>query len=128
MTPYALSDALRNIDMAKGFGEEQQRGLISAPATNLRDNVDVETTYAKLKIGPGARVVIPTAIRELLGVAEGDTLMATFEGGELKLVSLTESVRRAQAMVRKRVPAGVSLVDQLLEERQQEVLAEHRRG
>jgi AbrB family looped-hinge helix DNA binding protein len=114
--------------MVKGFGEKQQRGLISAPATNLRDNIDVETTYAKLKIGPGARVVIPTAIRELLGVAEGDTLMATFEGGELKLVSLTESVRRAQAMVRKRVPAGVSLVDQLLEERQQEVLAEHLRG
>jgi hypothetical protein len=48
--------------------------------------------------------------------------------GELRLVSLAASVRRAQALVRARVPAGVSLADELLADRRREVEQERRRG
>jgi AbrB family looped-hinge helix DNA binding protein len=114
--------------MSRGFGEERQVGLTGVPAagsTGLNEDAPVRT---KLKIGPGGRVVIPAAMREKLGVNEGDMVMASVEDGEMRLISLMESVRRAQAMVRKVVPAGVSLVDELLEDRRQEVLNERKRG
>ncbi len=109
--------------MSAGFGEERQSGLTGYPArgfTSLSE-ADTQAVTAKLKIGPGGRVVIPAAIRDQLGAAEGDVLMATVENGEMRLVSLAESVRRAQALVKAKIPAGRSLVDELLEERRQEV-------
>jgi bifunctional DNA-binding transcriptional regulator/antitoxin component of YhaV-PrlF toxin-antitoxin module len=114
--------------MTKGFAEDQQFGLTGAPYEPVTGFAENRAVGAKLKLGPGGRVVIPVAFRDALGVTEGDALMATLEGGEVKLVSLAESVRRAQAMVRARVPAGVSLVDELLEDRRQEVLRERSRG
>lgn len=114
--------------MTKGFAEEQQATFQGAPVTSQLGFGEETTVRAKLKIGPGGRVVIPAVFREKLGVSEGDALMATIENGELHLVSLAESVRQAQALVRSRVPAGVSLVDELLEDRRQEVLKERRGG
>ena len=114
--------------MNKGFAEELQSSFTGAPVTDERGLGEPGPLRTKLKIGPGGRVVIPATIREQLGLSEGDVLMATFENGELRLISLAESVRRAQAIVRSRVPAGVSLVDELLEDRRQEVLKERKGG
>jgi len=114
--------------MNKGFAEEQQSSFAGAPVTDERGLGEPTPLRTKLKIGPGGRVVIPAMIRDQLGLSEGDVLMATFENGELRLVSLAESVRQAQAIVRSRVPAGVSLVDELLEDRRQEVLKERKGG
>ena len=114
--------------MSSGFGEERTRPLSGLPAVGEARLPEAAVSSAKLKVGPGGRVVIPAALREKLGVTEGDALMATFEDGELRLVSLAESVRRAQLMVRSRVPAGVSLVDELLADRRREVEQERRRG
>ncbi len=114
--------------MTKGFAEEQQSAFGGVPVTGRPGFSESDLLRAKLKIGPGGRVVVPAAMREALGVNEGDALMATLEYGELRLVSLAESVRRAQAIVRKHVPAGVSLVDELLEDRRQEVLKERKGG
>jgi AbrB family looped-hinge helix DNA binding protein len=114
--------------MNSGFAEEQHAGLTGIPVSDGQGIAETAPLRAKLKIGPGGRVVIPAAIREKLGLNEGDALMATFENGELRLVSLVESVRQAQALVRGFVPAGVSLVDELLEDRRREVLKEQRGG
>ncbi len=114
--------------MTSGFGEEQQKALSGYPVTDVPLVREGDTLTAKLKVGPGGRVLIPAVMREMLGVTEGDALMATVENGELRLLSLAESVRRAQAMVRVRVPAGVSLVDELLADRRREVEQERRRG
>jgi AbrB family looped-hinge helix DNA binding protein len=114
--------------MTGGFDEERQSGLSGVPVAGIGGFAERETLEAKLKVGPGGRVLIPAAMRELLGVGEGDALMATLEGGELRLLSLAESVRRAQAIVRSKVPAGVSLVDELLADRRREVQAERENG
>ena len=82
----------------------------------------------RLKIGPGGRVVIPADVRQALGVVEGDTLLATLVDGELRLQSPKLALRRAQAMVRAAIPAGVSLVDDLLAERRREVERDRLRG
>jgi len=75
----------------------------------------------KLRMGPDGRVVIPAAFREALGLSEGDTLIASIDDGELNLLTRRAAVRRAQAIVRQFVPEGVSLVDELIEDRRREV-------
>jgi AbrB family looped-hinge helix DNA binding protein len=125
---FVISGAIRENVMASGFGEERQASFSGVPAGGSAGFSEGEMLKAKLKVGPGGRVLIPAAMRDLLGVSEGDALMASLERGELRLISLAESVRRAQAIVRSKVPAGVSLVDELLADRRQEVLAERRNG
>lgn len=83
---------------------------------------------AKLRLGPDGRVVIPAAFREALRLSEGDTLIASMEDGELHLLTLQAAVRRAQVIVRRFVPEGVSLVDELIEDRRREVERERQDG
>jgi AbrB family looped-hinge helix DNA binding protein len=82
---------------------------------------------AKLRLGPDGRVLIPAAFREALGLSEGDTLIASINDGELNLLTRGAAVRRAQAIVRQFVPEGVSLVDELIEDRRREVEREQRK-
>ena len=82
----------------------------------------------KVKLGPDGRVVVPAAFREALGLKEGDTLIASAGAGELKLMTIPAAVRRAQEMLREFVPEGVSLVDELIEDRRREVEDEERNG
>jgi AbrB family looped-hinge helix DNA binding protein len=83
---------------------------------------------AKLRLGPDGRVVIPAAFREALGLSEGDMLVASIDDGELNLLTRRAAVRRAQAIVRQFVPEGVSLVDELIEDRRREVEREQQNG
>lgn len=83
---------------------------------------------AKLRLGPDGRVVIPAAFREALGLSEGDTLIASVDDGELNLLTRRAAVRRAQAIVRQFVPEGVSLVDELIEDRRREAEREQQNG
>jgi AbrB family looped-hinge helix DNA binding protein len=73
-------------------------------------------------------VVIPAALREALGLKEGDVLIASAEDGELHLLTIPAAVRRARAIVRKYVPEGVSLVDELIADRRREAEEEARDG
>ena len=81
---------------------------------------------AQLRIGVGGRVVIPAEMRAALGVKPGDTLIAHVINGELTLMSQKTALRRAQEMVRRFVPEGVSLVDELIAERRAEAAREER--
>jgi hypothetical protein len=56
-----------------------------------------------------------------LGLQEGDKLIASLEDGEVRLSTIPAAIRRVQALVRQFVPEGVSLVDELLEDRRREV-------
>jgi AbrB family looped-hinge helix DNA binding protein len=87
-----------------------------------------ELAPTKLRLGPDGRVVIPAAFREALGLSEGDTLIASIDDGELNLLTRRAAVRRAQAIVRQFVPEGVSLVDELIEDRRREVEREQKNG
>jgi AbrB family looped-hinge helix DNA binding protein len=75
----------------------------------------------KMRVGPDGQVAIPATIRQALGLKPGDALIPIVENGELHLLPLRAAVRRAQAIVRRFVPEGVSLVDELLEDRRREV-------
>ena len=75
----------------------------------------------KAKIGPNGRIVIPAACRKALGVEPGDEILMRLEDGEVHLYTQAQAIRRAQELVRKYVPEGVSLVDELMKERRREV-------
>lgn len=74
------------------------------------------------KLTNGNRVVIPAAIRKSLGLQIGDAVTLVLQNnGEVRLLTQTEAIRQAQALVRQNVPKGRSLVEELLAERREEV-------
>lgn len=80
----------------------------------------------KTRLGKGGRVVIPAEYRKKLGIEPGDEIIVSFKDGEIKLTTIKEAVRRAQEIVRRFVPEGVSLVDELIQERRREAARESR--
>ena len=82
------------------------------------------TERYRARVGPGGRVVIPAALRRALKVETGDDVILYIEDGELRLSTYPMAVERAQALIRKYIPEGVSLVDDLLAERRREVAQE----
>jgi len=73
----------------------------------------------KIRVGPGGRLVIPSQFRKELGINEGDSLIATLEDGELRLLALHQAVKRAQQTIR-RYSKGRSLAGELVQARQKE--------
>ena len=77
-------------------------------------------TTTRVKVAEGGRIVIPAEYRKRLGVQVGDDVILQLDDGEIRLFTMREAIRRAQAMVRRYVPEGVSLVDELIAERRAE--------
>jgi hypothetical protein len=78
----------------------------------------------RLQVGPNGEVTIPAHLLEAAGSAAGKYLLARFDDDEIKLVTPEATARKIQAAVRKFVPEGVSLVDELLKERRREAANE----
>ncbi|MEW6131495.1 MAG: AbrB/MazE/SpoVT family DNA-binding domain-containing protein [Acidobacteriota bacterium] len=72
------------------------------------------------KLTEGGRLVIPSGIRKEMNLAIGDEVVMIRRGNELVILSRKEAVRKAQALVRKKVKPGRSLVNELLSERKEE--------
>jgi AbrB family looped-hinge helix DNA binding protein len=78
----------------------------------------------RVKVAEGGRVVIPAEYRKQLGLRPGDNVILQLDDGEIRLYTVREAIRRAQEMVRRYVPEGVSLVDELIAERRAEAARE----
>jgi AbrB family looped-hinge helix DNA binding protein len=75
---------------------------------------------ADIDVGEAGRIVLPADFRRQLGIRDGDVLSAEIVDGDIVLTPLDTGIRKAQEMVRRYVPSGVSLVDELIEERRRE--------
>ena len=73
------------------------------------------------------RTVIPAALREQLGIKDGDQLLWEIRDGELVVTTRIAQLRRVQALIRHYVPESVSLADELVSERDFEQRAEDAR-
>ena len=76
------------------------------------------------KLSQGGRVVIPAEYRKALGLKPGDHVVLSLEDGEVRVSPVDRWVRRAQDLVRRHVPKGVSLADEVIQERRQEAARE----
>jgi AbrB family looped-hinge helix DNA binding protein len=71
----------------------------------------------QMKMSEGGRVVVPMEIRQALGLKEGDAVLWELKDGEARITTRTQRIRQAQALVKRHVPAGQSLADELIAER-----------
>jgi hypothetical protein len=78
----------------------------------------------RVEVGPNGEVNIPAHILAAAGSGAGRHLLVRFDDDEIKLVTPEATTRKVQAAVRKFVPEGVSLVDELLKERRREAARE----
>lgn len=79
-------------------------------------------------VGPAGSVVIPAAFRQALGVKEGSEVQLQLEEDGIRIMPRSTVIRRVQERVRKYVPEGVSLVDELIAERRREAEREEQGG
>ena len=73
-----------------------------------------------VKMASNGRLVIPTELRAALGMGKGGSFLASLENGSVRLRPLADVVAQVQAEVRRYVPPGTSLADELIEERRRE--------
>ena len=106
--------------MAKILEARTTRVKPKGTKSDARSSGDALPHSAWTKVGPGGRVVLPAAMREVLGLAPGDDVLISLEEHEIRLLPRNEAIRQAQAMVRELVPEGVSLADELIADRRRE--------
>ncbi len=78
----------------------------------------------KTKLGQSGRIVIPTEYRRRLGLKSGDEIIMRMDDRGLHLYTHAQAVARAQALVRRYVPEGRSLSDELISERREKTSRE----
>lgn len=78
----------------------------------------------RTKIGQGGRVVLPAQLRNAAGLAVGDEVILRLEDGAVHMLKRDEAVRRAQAIVRRFIPPGRVLSEELIAERRDEASRE----
>jgi AbrB family looped-hinge helix DNA binding protein len=72
------------------------------------------------RLDRGGRVVIPAEYRRALGLRAGEEVILRLEDGEVRLLTLAEGIRRAQELVRRYLPEGRSLSDELIAGRKEQ--------
>lgn len=77
-------------------------------------------TAQRVRIIEGGKLIIPAPMRRELGITTGDTVLVEIEGGELRVRSLPQALAKAQAILRRHVPGGVSLAGELIADRRRE--------
>jgi AbrB family looped-hinge helix DNA binding protein len=78
----------------------------------------------RTKIGRGGRVVIPSRYRRAAGLKEGDEIVLTLDDTGVRILTSRQAVKHAQDLVRKYIPAGESLADELVRDRRREAKRE----
>ena len=78
-------------------------------------------------VGKGGVIRLPVAVLASMGVTEGDQVQLALDGDIVRILSRAMALREAQELVRRYVPEGVSLVDELLAERRAEAAREEGR-
>jgi AbrB family looped-hinge helix DNA binding protein len=92
--------------------------------------IDINMTNAakpqaiRLRLNENGRIVIPASIREAVGLKRGQEVILWAEKGEVRISTAAKRIQRAQELVRKYVPEGVSLSDELIAERRREAAGE----
>lgn len=78
-----------------------------------------------LEVKENGRVFLPVAFRHSMGVQSGDRLIARVaERGRAELVTASHAVASARGMFAHLAPEGISMADELIQERQEDMARE----
>ncbi|MHB8621133.1 MAG: AbrB/MazE/SpoVT family DNA-binding domain-containing protein [Chloroflexota bacterium] len=86
--------------------------------------MSVDTKPVQVRMGNQGRIVIPSELRQALGIVSGDKLVARVEDGRLVLETRESMTAGIRKLFRDKVPEGVSLADELIAERRAEARRE----
>lgn len=75
-------------------------------------------------LAENGRIVIPASVRQALGMEPGEELILSLGEDELRITTQRLRLAKIKAQIRKRIPAGRSLVDELIAERREEAKRE----
>lgn len=78
------------------------------------------------KIDGSGRIVLPAEVRKELRLSAGDELLVVEDNMGFRLKTAEQALREVQEYIASFIPPGVSLVDELLRERREEVARESR--
>ncbi len=76
------------------------------------------------KLNGNGRIVIPAEIRLKMGIKPGDMLFLTVEADVLKIESQRSRIRHVQESLRRLIPSGRILSDELIADRREEARQE----
>jgi AbrB family looped-hinge helix DNA binding protein len=74
----------------------------------------------RTKLAEDGRIVIPAEYRQALGLQIGDEIVLRLEDGEVRVFTPKQAIKRAQELVRRYIPQGRSLSEELINERRTE--------
>ena len=89
-------------------------------------HTSVMASVATVMVDTSGRMVIPSKVRQELGIESGGELVVTMENGRMQLYSKAAGRQAARQAVRKLVPGGTSLAAELSAERRIEAEREDR--
>lgn len=109
------------------LGSTSRAGELASSSNTVPSSVSVPSrTAVWAKLGPTGELTIPDALLGAMGVEPGDDVVLRCEDEELHVSGRDAAIRRAQRIVRRHVPEGVSLVDELIADRRAEAAREDR--
>jgi len=97
-----------------------------APADGSAESSESAPNWIWTMIRKGGVIQLPAEFLETMGVAEGDQVQLALDGDIVRVLSRAAAIRELQNQVRRHVPEGVSLVDELIAERRAEAAREAR--
>jgi AbrB family looped-hinge helix DNA binding protein len=93
--------------------------MYTCVTSGRKGHMETMELQAWTRLSEKGRLVIPAAIRAALGMDVGGVLEMRVVDGELRISTMRSRLRRAQESVRKYIPEGVSLSDELSAERRE---------
>ena len=102
-----------NQEDQQGFSESRQAHY----AAMREELMKMPPKRERVRLGEGGRFVIPSFMREEMGVKPGETLICHVVDGELRVRSYEDNLRRIQEKFSKLKKPGESVVDEFLAER-----------
>ena len=77
-------------------------------------------TYAT-RLEKSGRILIPATVRRRLGLSEGSQVIVKVEpSGAIEITSRSQALAKAREEIRKYIPDGRGLVDELIQDRRKE--------
>jgi AbrB family looped-hinge helix DNA binding protein len=76
------------------------------------------------KVSESGRVVLPAELRKEFGIKDGEEVLFSRTEHGIQITTLDQAIRHAQELVRRYIPEGVSLVDELRKDRQRDMTFE----
>lgn len=112
-------DLARRIEQATG-GEVSAASLLGLRGDAPAPAQKLDANRWRVELAADGTLQLPPEALEALGLTSNRSVVLKLNGRELRLVSVDESVRRAQALIRRKLGSGRSLSDELIAERRAE--------